>query len=207
MDIDEIERLFQKPDGGYAFARWNRPLAPVIFGVEDASLPVLKGAIEAVAQLAGVDVVDTDPELGSNFMIFFLRDWHELRAVKDMDRLVPNLAETVEKLAQAQAAQYRFFRYDADGGIKAAFMFVRLTEEMAQQPAEAIGLTNAVQGILTWGPFAFAEASPLGYHPESKTVLLKPEFADIIRAAYDPVMPVAASDASHAMRLRARLGG
>ena len=32
-----------------------------------------------------------------------------------------------------------------------------------------------------------------------------PEIADLIRAAYDPVMPAVATDASHALRLSARV--
>ena len=205
MDLDQIKLSFEKPDGGYAFARWNRPIAPVIFGVTGESLPVLKGAIEAVAKLAGVDVQETDPELGSNCMMFFLSEWDELTATKDMDRLVPDLKTVVSRLKEANAAQYRFFRYDKEGGIMAAFLFMRATDNLTQQPAEAIALTNAVQIILTWGSKAFDAGSPLGLHPENKAVVLKPEYADVIRAAYDPVMPICANDDSHALRLAARV--
>ena len=48
MDHTEIEALSTRGDGGFAFARWGRPLAPVVFGVEDATLGVIKGAVEAV---------------------------------------------------------------------------------------------------------------------------------------------------------------
>jgi hypothetical protein len=34
---------------------------------------------------------------------------------------------------------------------------------------------------------------------------LRPEIAAVIRAAYDPVLPVAATDPSHALRLAARM--
>lgn len=206
MEASEIERCFATPDGGYAFARWNRPIAPVIFGVDDQSLPVLKGGIEAVAKLAGVEVAETDPELGSNMMVFFIREWDELTATPSMNRLVPKLADAVGNLKAADAAQYRFFRYDDDGAIRAAFLFVRLTDDMARQPAESIALVNAVQMILTWGPGAFAATSPIGVHQESEAVVLKPEFADLIRAAYDPVMPVAANDSVHALRMAVRVG-
>ncbi len=37
-------------------------------------------------------------------------------------------------------------------------------------------------------------------------VILRPDVANLIRAAYDPVMPMAARDASHALRLTARMG-
>ncbi len=207
MEASEIETCFATPDGGYAFARWNRPIAPVVFGVEESSLPILKGAIEAVAGLAGVEIVETDPELGSNFMSFFLRDWDELSATPDLDRLVPDLANVVLRLKETDAAQYRFFRYDREGGIRAAFLFLRMTKAMDELPAETIALGNAVQMIVTWGPRAFGGGSPLGVHPKSNSIVLKPDVADLIRAAYDPVMPVAASDVSHALRLAARLGG
>ena len=36
-------------------------------------------------------------------------------------------------------------------------------------------------------------------------VILRPEIGAVIRAGYDPVMPAVARDASHALRLAARL--
>ena len=72
---ETIEQLFTRNDTGYVFARWGRPIAPVVFGVEDTTLNVVKGAIEAVANLARHEVSEVDPELGTNLMIFFLRDW------------------------------------------------------------------------------------------------------------------------------------
>ncbi len=77
--------------------------------------------------------------------------------------------------------------------------------QLADLAAEDIALTQAAQAILLWGPDAFAERSPLAKAGE--TVILRPDIADIIRAAYDPVMPLAADDPSHALRLAARVGG
>ena len=37
------------------------------------------------------------------------------------------------------------------------------------------------------------------------TTVLRPEVATLIRAAYDPVLPHAAQDTSHALRLAARM--
>jgi len=62
-----------------------------------------------------------------------------------------------------------------------------------------------VQIILLWSDTAFAGASPLAAAAGGAAVL-KPEIADLIRAGYDPVMPVSAVDASHALRLAARVG-
>ena len=49
MNADEVEAYFTRSEGAYKFARWARPLAPIVFGVDDATLPVVKGAVQAVA--------------------------------------------------------------------------------------------------------------------------------------------------------------
>ena len=74
MNAEEVEAYFTRSEGGYKFARWARPMAPIVFGVDDATLPVVKGAVQAVAALAGIEVSETDPELGSNLMFFFFSD-------------------------------------------------------------------------------------------------------------------------------------
>jgi hypothetical protein len=89
---DEIAALFTRADRQFLFARWGRPLAPVVFGVEDATVSTLKGAIEAVTALAGHRMTETDPELGANLMVFFIRDWAELTETPGLDRLLPDLA-------------------------------------------------------------------------------------------------------------------
>jgi hypothetical protein len=48
MTPDQIEAHFTRSDGSYLCARWGRPIVPVVFGVDDATLAVVKGAIEAV---------------------------------------------------------------------------------------------------------------------------------------------------------------
>jgi hypothetical protein len=202
---DDINALFTRADGQFLFARWGRPIAPVVFGVEDKTVGTLKGAIEAVVALAGHQMVETDPELGANLMIFFIRDWTELTETPGLDRLIPDLAETVERLKAAGANQYRSFRFDEAGGIKAAFVFVRMDAELAEIPAETIALSQAVQTILLWSDTAFLGSSPLAILSDEGAPILKPEIADLIRAAYDPVLPVAATDPSHALRLAARL--
>ncbi|MEW2912678.1 hypothetical protein [Leisingera sp. JC11] len=202
---EQIEALFTRNDGSYAFARWGRPVAPIVFGVQDETLKTIKGALEAVMTLAGHQMAETDPELGSNLMFFFFRDWDELLEVPDLDRLIPGLAPLVARLKEADASQYRAFRFDDQGGIKAAFVFLRMKGAMAQMPAETLALTQAVQVALMWGDRAFAEASPLAVLPETGATILRPEIAGVIAAAYDRMMPVAAEGKSHALRLFARL--
>lgn len=205
MTPEQIEALFTRNDGSYTFARWGRPIVPVVFGVEDPTVPVIKGAIEAIVTLAGHSMAETDPELGANLMVFFIREWSELLDVPKLDELVPNLDPLVGRLQQADATQYRAFRFDNDHAIQAAFVFVRMTGEMSNIPAESLALTQAVQVALLWSENAFAETSPLAVLPDSGETVLRPEIAAVIAASYDRMMPVAANDASHALRLFARL--
>jgi hypothetical protein len=126
LTAEDITALFTRADGQFLFARWGRPIAPVVFGVEDATVSILKGAIEAVVALAGHKMAETDPELGANLMVFFIRDWSELSATPGLDRLLPDLPDLVARLEEADANQYRAFRFETDGAIKAAFVFVRM---------------------------------------------------------------------------------
>jgi hypothetical protein len=204
-DPNEIETLFARQDGSYAFARWGRPIAPIVFGVDDATLQTVKGAVEAVVTLAGHQMAETDPELGSNLMFFFFRDWSELLDVPDLDRMIPDLKQLVKKLNAADAAHYRAFRFDDQNAIQAAFVFVRIAGAAAKQPAEDLALSQVVQIMLMWGDQAFATKSPLALMPGQKSAVLRPEIAGVIAAAYDRMMPSFADDKSHALRLFARL--
>lgn len=203
MEPDKIEALFTRKDGQFAFARWGRPIAPVVFGVQEETLQVVKGALEAVAALAGHKMAETDMELGSNLMVFFFSDWAELLDVPGMDRLVPDLAPLVERLSAVDANQYRFFRFDESGAIKACFVFLRMDEQLAAIDAQALALSQIVQSYLLWSDTAFQDQSPLAVVGEN--TILRPDVAGLIRAAYDPILPAAAQDASHALRLYARM--
>lgn len=203
MDVEQVEALFTRSEGSYVFARWGRPIAPVVFGVDDATLGVVKGALEAVVALAGHDMAETDPELGSNMMVFFFTQWSELTEVPGMDRLVPDLDPLVARLEKVEANQYRFFRFDEAGGIKACFVFLRMDKHLSDVPAQRLALSQIVQSMLLWSDTAFQKQSPLAVTGE--TTILRPDIANLIRAAYDPVMPAAADDPSHALRLAARI--
>lgn len=183
----EIESLFTR-EGRYLCARWGRPLAPVIFGLADESLPVFREATYAVARHAGLGVTDTDPEMGANMMSFFLRDWSELASVPDLDLLTgqPGLPE---RLASGSADQYRLFRFDPDGAIRACLSFVNMGGALARAHPGQLAELLAVRAMLTF----------------ARDVQPSAELARLIRAAYDPVLPSVARDASHALRLAARL--
>ncbi len=203
MTPDQISHLFTRKDGTYLCARWGRPIVPVVFGVEDATLSVVKGAIEAVVTLAGHKMAEFDPELGVNLMVFFCRDWAELAEVPDLDRLVPDLAPLLARLKAAEANQYRIFRFDPEGAIRACFVFIRMDDHLSAVPAATLALSQAVQLILLWSDTAFQDASPLVL--AEGVAVLRPDIAGVIRAAYDPVLPAVATDPSHALRLFARL--
>ncbi len=198
MTPEAITAAFRQE--GYRFARWGRPIVPVVFGVEDATLATVKGAIEAVVTLARHKMAETDPELGANLMLFFFRDWAELPQVPNLDRLIPGLAALCTRLAAEEAHHYRLFRFDENGAIRACFAFLRMGGALSELPAEDLALAEAAQMILLWGP----EAPPFLARAQGVTVL-RPEIAGLIRAAYDPVLPAATQDSAHAFRLSARI--
>ena len=202
MDSGIVTELFTRSDGSYLFARWGRPIVPVVFGVDDATLSVVKGALQAVVTLAGHEMAETDPELGANLMVFFFREWDELRHVPNLDRLVPDLLPLVGRLEAADANQYRIFRFDQAGAIRACFVFLRMDDHLSSVPAETLALGQSVQSILLWSDRAFQDQAPLAKAGE--TVILRPEIAAVIRAAYDPILPAVAQDPSHALRVAAR---
>ena len=204
LEPAEIEALFTRADGTFLFARWGRPVVPIVFGVDDRTLGIVKGAIEAVVAMADHKMAETDPELGANLMIFFFRDWEELREVPDLDRLVPDLDPLVDRLVAAGVNQYRIFRFDEAGAIRASFVFLRMDEALRAVPAETLALSQIVQTILLWSDRAFTDRSPLAALPGGELVL-RPEIGALIRAGYDPVLPAVAQDPSHALRLSARL--
>lgn len=188
MQADEIAALFTREDGRFLCARWGRPVAPVIFGLADESLAIFSGAIRAGFAHAGHPVAETDPEMGANLMVFAVRDWPELAGVPDLDRLTgqPDLPA---RLASSGADQYRIQRFDADGGIRACVMFLRLGGALADAHPAALAEAITMRAALSFA----AEIAP------------GPAVAALIRAAYDPVLPVAATDAAHALRLAARM--
>jgi len=203
MTPNDIAALFTHADGSYHFARWGRPIVPVVFGVEDQTLSVLKGAIEAVVTLAGHKMAEADAELGANLMVFFFRDWAELPGVPGLKGIVPDLAPLCGRLAAQKASHYRLFRFDANGSIRAAFVFLRIGGDLAEVPAEYLALSEAAQMICLWSDTAFAQRAVLSV--QDGKVVLTPQIAAVIRAVYDPILPVASTDATHALRVFARV--
>lgn len=195
-----VEPFFTRSDGAYVFARWGRPIVPVVFGVDAPTLSVFKAAIEAVVVAANHKMDELDTELGANLMMFFCKDWAELLDVPHLDQMIPEIGPLIAKLQASDANQYRLFRFDAQGAISAYFVFLRMDAHLAEALADTLALSQAAQMILLWSDIA---PSLLG--EINGMTVLRPEIAGVIRAAYDPVMPSVAHDPSHALRLSARI--
>lgn len=196
--------LFTATDTTYRFARWGRPLAPVVFGVGDESLPHLKDAIAQAVGITGGVLAGTDPELGANFMWFFCREWSDLAAVPNLDKLLPNFERIIAALTEQGASRYRSFGFDRDGSIKLCVVLIRVDAATEALSLQTLGTSETFQSLLTWSEGAFAETSPIAMIKSNNICIVKPEFAAIVRAAYDPLLPAATEDPSHALRLSAR---
>jgi hypothetical protein len=195
-----VEPFFTRSDGAYVFARWGRPIVPVVFGVDAPTLSVFKAAIEAIVVAADHKMDELDTELGANLMMFFCKDWSELLDVSHLDQMIPEIAPLIAKLQAGDANQYRLFRFDAQGAISACFVFLRMDAHLAEASADTLALSQAAQMILLW-----SDTAPSLLGEINGMTVLRPEIAGVIRAAYDPVMPSVAHDPSHALRLSARV--
>ena len=187
MTADDIAALFTQGDD-FLCARWGRPVAPVVFGLDDASLAIFRDALKAVVAHARHPLADTDPETGANLMIFAMAGWDDLRAVTDLDRLT-GIADLPGRLAAQSADRYRLLRFDADGAIRACMTFLRLGGALGQAHPAALAEDAGVNAMLSF----------------ARHVTPSPDLARLIRVAYDPALPSCARDPSHALRLAARL--
>ena len=199
-------RFFTRSDGGYHFARWGRAVAPIVFGVEDESLAAIKSTMARVVGISGQKLAETDPELGANFMWFFCKDWDELAEVPNLGKLFADFDGLLKGLKSANASRHRTFSFDQDGGIKLCVVLIRMDKQTADMPIQTLVTGETLQSLLVWGEGAFDSFSPIAVIKDSGICIVKPEIAAMVRAAYDPALPVSTDDASHALRLSARAG-
>ncbi|MEM6933681.1 MAG: hypothetical protein AAF526_08840 [Pseudomonadota bacterium] len=199
-----IADLFTRSDKTFRFARWGRALAPAIYGTNDEGIRIYEQALRSVAGLADLQIQDLDPELGANFLVFFSRDWSELREVPHLDKLIPDLDRLVTTLTAAGANQYRIFGFDEAGAIRICITLLRYDADLQQISAQTLAVSQCFQGLLLWSDHAFTKESPIALIDDGRCVV-KPWYADVVRAAYDPVLPVAGDDPALSLRMAARI--
>ncbi len=137
-------------------------------------------------------------------MVFFCRDWAELTEVPHPDQIVPDLGPLVAPLQAADPNHYRISWVDEAGAIKGCFVFLRMDANLEAVSADTLALSQAVQTIVLWSDRAYMDVSALAL--VKGVAVIRPEVAGIVRAVYDPVLAAVSRDASHAMRLAARVG-
>ena len=199
-----VQALFTRSEGDFRFARWGRALAPVIVGTDDTGCRIFEAGIRAVAGVPGLPVTELDPGLGANFMVFLVNAWAELTEAPNLVRLIPNLTDLIANLDAQGANQYRVFSFDEHGSIRLCITLLRYDEVLQAVPAQTLAVGQALQGMLLWSDRAFTNESPIAL-TEDGTCLVKPAYARLLKAAYDPALPASARDPSFALRLAARL--
>ena len=200
----EISQLFLR-DGRYHFARWSKPLSPVIFGVDDDSLSGMRLAFSEVISLSSLELSDFDPELGANVLIFFCAKWSELISVPNLNKLIPDLSHLLESLDENDANQYRNFLFTRDGAINLVIVLLKYDSELASVSLQTLAVSQMLQSILLWSPNAFKHESPIAIIEKTNRCVVKPFYAALVKAAYDPTLPNFSQDESHAVRLAARV--
>jgi hypothetical protein len=118
--------------------------------------------------------------------------------------LFPDFEGMLGSLIAQNASRYRSFGFDRDGAVQLCLVLIRVDAATEALSIQDLATAETLQSLLVWGPRAFSEVSPIARIKENGICIVKPAFACLVRAAYDPMMPVVADDLSHALRLGAR---
>ena len=199
-----ISKLFVR-DGKYKFARWNKPISPVVFGVDDTSLTAIRAAFASVVSLTPLFLADFDTELGANFLVFFCKEWNELNGVPNLNKLIPDLPTLLLTLDENGANQYRTFFFTVEGAINVSVLLLKYDNDLASVSVQTLATSQMLQSILLWSPDAFKDESPIAIVKMNNMCVIKPFFASLVRAAYDEILPDCSEDSAHALRLHSRL--
>ena len=204
MSYEKIVNFFSN-EQGYRFSRWNKPIAPVVFGVDDNTLEAIKMGFTEVISLTSLSMSDVDVDLGANFMVFFCADWLELKSVPDLNKLVPKLADLLVILDKKNAHQYRVFSFDKNGAITLCILILKYDRELASVSVQTLSMSQMLKSILLWSPNAFVSESPLEVEEKNNFCRVKLFYKALLRASYDINLPDYSRDESHALRLDARV--
>ena len=204
MNVLDISSLFVR-DGEYRFSRWNKPISPVVFGVDDTSLVAIRAAFSNVIELTALGLTDLDPDLGANFLVFFCSEWKELNGIPNLNKLIPNLFDLLDTLDENGANQYRTFSFTEAGAINVSVLLLKYDSHLASVSVQTLSTSQMLQSILLWSPDAFKTESPIAIVEANNMCVIKPFYAALVKAAYDQVLPDYSEDPAHALRLQSRL--
>lgn len=209
-DIERVTALFSRSEAAIAetggapfrFARWTRPIAPAVFGLSEESAAVMMAGFRDAAELAGVEVAESDAEYGANILLYVVDDWASLRSAPQLADLVPDLEGLTRVLSAAAANQYRIYTFTPEGGLRVCVTLLRYDEALAQLSAPSLALGQAVQTLLMWSDEAFAGESPVTVRRGGRA-LVKSRFARLLKAAYAAEIPAYSEDLALAETLAA----
>lgn len=197
---ETITAAFTRPEG-FRFARWSVPIAPMIYGLDPDSTRLMKAGLHLICDLTNHPYEDSDPVNGYNHVTLHCADWAELR---DVPPLGPGIdaAALADELIARDLPRHLVFWFDENGGIIRALHLVRVDHALAELPADLLSLIHAMMAHLHWGPEAASEG---WVQPGPEGAQVRADLLDLLRAAYDRIIPVASSDPAIALRLAARL--
>jgi hypothetical protein len=115
------------------------------------------------------------------------------------------VAKLAANLSAEGANQYRVFSFDETGAIQVCITLLRYDEALQQVSAQTLAVSQSLMGLLLWSESAFSDESPVALIAETGRCVVKPWHANLIRAAYDPVIPAASAEPALALRLAARV--
>lgn len=199
--IARVRATFSQPGDGdsgaegaaFRFARWAKPVAPRVFGVEPQSADTLMAGFRTVAEAAGARYAVEDERYGANVLVFVCSEWLELKATPKLEQLIPELDHLIAVLRNDGANQYRIFGYDEDGAIDLVVVLLRMDDALGALSAEAVALGEAVRCLVTWSDESFDREKPLRI-AESGRASLKPYVEALLAASYAEDTPVASQD-------------
>ena len=203
---ERIQRLF----GGdaFKFARWGGPISPVVVGLDDKGAQLFQEAIGAVAEVAGAQIEEIDPEMGANFLVYVMSDRAQAKLAPNLPNFLPDIEALTERLTAANANRYRVFAFDDAGAIRAAITLLRYDEQMQAAPVDYIALTEAALGMLVFDEVGVSEDRPVvmaKFEDGDARAVMSPWHAMLLKAAYDPAIPAGSKDPTLALCLAARI--
>ena len=83
-------------------------------------------------------------------------------------------------------------------------VLIRVDAATERMSLQTLGTSETFQSLLTFGENAFDVHSPIATIKVNNLCIVKPEYAAVVRAAYDPALPAASNDPAHALRVSAR---